>query len=111
MFTTSLRRRTATVLLAVLACFSILAFGSDDAGRKLKIKVTPTYPEVAKNMHVSGAVRLEVLVAANGSVKSVKALGGHPLLIDAAVSAVKQWKYEAGDESTRVVEINFTPAQ
>lgn len=110
MFTSSLRRRAASLLFAVLVCFSMLAFGNDDS-RKLKFKVTPVYPEIAKNMHVSGSVRLEVLVAANGSVKSVKALGGHPLLIDAAVSAVKQWKYEAGDESTRVVEINFTPAQ
>ena len=42
-------------------------------------------------------------------MKTVKPLGGHPLLIDSAVAAVKQWKYEPGDEATEVVEFQFTP--
>lgn len=80
---------------------------ADDAGRKLKTRVNPQYPELARKMNVSGSVRLELFVAANGQVKSVKPLGGHPLLIDAAESAVKQWKYEPGTEGTEVVEIRF----
>jgi protein TonB len=58
-------------------------------------------------MNVSGAVKLELIVGANGQVKSVKPLGGHPLLIDAAQNAVKQWRYEPGSEGTEVVEIRF----
>lgn len=89
----------------------VLGFGmflhADDNGRKLKTKVNPQYPELAKRMNVAGSVRLELIVAANGQVKSVKPLGGHPLLIDAAESAVKQWKYEPGPEATEVVEIKF----
>lgn len=97
-------------------CFAIVAFvfgfcfvsHADDASRKLKTKISPQYPELARKMNITGSVRLELLVAPNGQIKSVKTLGGHPLLIDAAQSAVKQWKYEPGPEGTEVVEIRFT---
>jgi protein TonB len=81
---------------------------ADDLGRKIKSKVNPQYPELARKMNVSGSVKLELVIAANGQVKSVKPLGGHPLLIDAAQNAVKQWRYEPGAEGTEVVEIRFT---
>lgn len=80
---------------------------ADDLGRRIKVKTSPQYPELARKMNVSGSVRLEIKVAANGQVKSVKPLGGHPLLIDAAQSAVKQWRYEPGPEATEIVEIRF----
>jgi protein TonB len=95
----------ATILTVVLG-FGLLVH-ADDAGRKLKTKVNPQYPDLARKMNVSGSVKLELIVAANGQVKSVKPLGGHPLLIDAAETAVKQWKYEPGPEATEVVEIRF----
>jgi len=87
--------------------FAALMHGDDATGRKVKLKVTPQYPELARRMNVTGAVRLEILVAANGQVKSVKPLGGHPLLIDAAENAVRQWRYEPGTEATEIVEIRF----
>ena len=94
-------------LITFVFGFSLVAHG-DDAARKIKSKVSPQYPELARKMNVTGSVKLELVVAANGQVKSVKALGGHPLLIDAAQSAVKQWRYEPGVEDTEVVEIRFT---
>jgi TonB family protein len=97
------------VITALLFSFALFAHG-DDSGRKIKTKVTPSYPELARRMNVTGAVKLEVVVGPNGQVKSVKPLGGHPLLIDAAESAVKQWKYEPGPEATELVEIRFTSA-
>ena len=103
----SWRRRTLQVLMTILVACSVM-YASDEAGsRKVRNKVAPAYPEMAKRMSLSGAVKLEVVVAANGSVKSVKALGGHPVLIDAAVSAVKQWRYEPGDEAVVPVEVKF----
>ena len=61
-------------------------------------------------MSIGGKVRLAVVVAPNGSVKSTKAMGGHPLLVSAAQDAVRKWKFEpAGDESSGVVEIEFKP--
>ncbi len=60
---------------------------------KLIKKVLPEYPPLAKKMGVAGAVYLEVTVDEEGNVVEVKVLGGHPLLIDEAVKAVKLWKY------------------
>lgn len=102
--------RKSRLLVAILGLVLglIPLMHADDAGRKLKTKVSPQYPELARKMNVTGAVKLELLVAANGQVKSVKPLGGHPLLIDAAENAVKQWKYEPGPEATEVVEIRFS---
>ena len=91
-----------------LCVLGVTAFVHGDDGRKIKSKVSPQYPELARKMNVSGAVKLELVVGANGQVKSVKPLGGHPLLIDAAENAVKQWRYEPGIERTEVVEIRFT---
>jgi TonB family protein len=82
------------------------------AERKVKQKVNPSYPELAKKMAVSGSVKVQLTVAPNGSVKSWKVIGGHPLLVDAAVDAVKRWKYEpAADESVELVEFKFSPAE
>ena len=76
--------------------------------RKVKSKVSPIYPDIAKRMSIAGVVKLIVVVAPNGSVKSTKVLGGHPLLVTAAEEAVKKWKFESGpEESSGVVEFSF----
>lgn len=95
-----------------LMMFAMMAAATPNAlaeGRKVKSKVNPSYPELARRMNVTGKVRLEIVVAASGDVKSVKALGGHPLLIDSATTAVKKWKYEpAAGETTELQEFNFS---
>ena len=93
--------------IAVLST-SLIAAGTD-VPRKAKVKIPPQYPEIAKRMNIVGSVKLAVQIAPNGTVKTVKPLGGHPLLIDSAVAAVKQWKYEPGEEATEVVEFQFAP--
>jgi protein TonB len=60
---------------------------------KLIVKVNPAYPELARRARVSGTVVLEALIDEEGNVSSVKVLSGHSLLVDAAVEAVKYWKY------------------
>ena len=85
---------------------------SPEKERKIKTKVAPIYPELAKKMNVSGAVKIQIVVAPNGTVRSAKIVGGHPLLIDSAMDAVKRWKYEpAMTESTQLVEFRFTSGQ
>ena len=80
--------------------------------RKLKSEVKPAYPELAKKMNVGGAVKVEVVITPSGTVKSAKALGGHPLLIEPSVDAAKRCKFEAGaGESTQVMVFNFTKPQ
>ncbi len=87
------------------------AYGQDaQISRKVKSRINPTYPDLARKMAISGVVKVEVVVAPNGSVKSTKVLGGHPLLVDAAVDAVRKWRFEAGpDETTGIVEFKFQP--
>ena len=103
--------RSLLALLAALAFICTAAF-AEDGDRKVRQRVTPLYPELAKRVNAAGTVRLEVEVAPNGEVKGVKALGGHPLLIPAAEDAVRKWKYEPmKDTTTAVVEFKFAPNQ
>lgn len=83
---------------------------TEEISRKAKTRVAPVYPEIARRMSIAGTVRLAIVVAPNGSVKSSKAVGGHPVLVNAAMDAVRQWKFEpAGTESTGIVEFKFQP--
>lgn len=80
----------------------------EEGQRKATVRIAPLYPELAKRMNVSGTVRLEVTIAPDGKVKSVKPIGGHPVLVGAADEAVKKWKFEpASSATTEVVAIQF----
>ncbi len=57
-------------------------------------KVKPVYPEIAKKKKVEGTVILESIIDIQGNVKTITKVSGHPLLIPAAIQAVKQWKYK-----------------
>ena len=82
----------------------------DELTRKVKSKVAPAYPELARRMSISGVVKVQVVVAPNGSVKSTKVVGGHPLLVNAASDAIKKWRFEpASEETTGIVEFKFDP--
>ena len=69
----------------------------------------PTYPPIAKQMKLTGTVKLVADVAPDGTVKRVDPVGGSPLLLQAAESAVTRWKYAPGPETKETVEIHFTP--
>jgi protein TonB len=60
---------------------------------KLIKRVDPVYPQIAIHARVSGVVILDVRVDEEGNVESIRVLSGHPLLNEAAVSSVRQWKY------------------
>ena len=82
---------------------------SEESKRKVKTKVAPAYPELAKRMNVTGKAKVEVVITPDGRVKSTRALGGHPLLVQSCLDAVKEWKYVAApEETTQVVECEFT---
>jgi TonB family protein len=82
---------------------------TDEAKRKVKTRVAPLYPELAKRMNIAGKVKIEVVIAADGHVKSTRAVGGHPLLVQPCQDAVKEWKFAPGpEESTQIVEFDFT---
>jgi TonB family protein len=58
-------------------------------------RVEPAYPPLAQAARISGSVVVEVTADEEGNVISARALSGHPLLKDAAVSAAKGWKFSA----------------
>lgn len=75
--------------------------------RKLRSSTPPEYPELAKRMNIRGIARVELTIAADGTVKNVKELGGNPVLVDALKRAVSKWRYEPAEKSTSV-EVQFT---
>jgi TonB family protein len=80
---------------------------------KLISQARPYYPQKAKSAHVEGTVRLSVLVGKDGAVKDIAVLSGDQMLSEAAVEAVKRWRYELillrGQpvEAVTEVDVNF----
>lgn len=103
--------RLVLVSAAVLSSLGGIASAqstSEEGKRKVKTRVTPVYPELAKRMNVAGKVKIEVIITPDGRVKSTRALGGHPLLVQSCIDAVKEWKFaSAPEETTQVVEFEF----
>jgi protein TonB len=113
-----LRKWRSPGLAVVLAGLSVLPAGvtaqansSEEGKRKVKTKVAAVYPELAKRMNVSGKVKIEVVIAPDGHVKSTRVIGGHPLLVNPALEAVREWKFvPAAEETTQIVEFQFKSA-
>jgi TonB family protein len=108
--------RKIGVLLAILvvtAGSGVGLRGQETQGeilRRVKTRVEPAYPELARKMNITGSVKVAVVVAPNGSVKEAKVVGGHPLLANAALDAVRKWRFEpAAIESSGVVDFKFEP--
>src|SRR5437870_2294486 len=88
--------------LLILLFASTLSVSAQNAPsvRKVVYKVAPKYPRELKQNDIGGIVRLSISINPNGSVGKVMPIGGNPILVDAAILAVKQWKYVATDRTT-----------
>ncbi|MGB8065060.1 MAG: energy transducer TonB [Candidatus Sulfotelmatobacter sp.] len=110
-------RKQYALILALVFCSCLGPAGlaqsqqsSNETGRKLLRKVDPRYPDIAKRMNLGGTVKVIAVVAPDGKVTKVESVGGSPILVEAAESAITQWKYApAGGESKETVELHFTP--
>ena len=102
----------AVVLITLFTSFLVSTVSAQDAlQHRIKNKVQPTYPEIARKMNLAGVVKIEVTVAPNGTVKDTKVIGGNPILVNAAMDAVKKWRFEtASDETVGVLEFKFDPS-
>ena len=60
-------------------------------------------------MGLGGTVRIVAVVGSDGNVKKVEPVGGSPILVQAAETAISKWKYAPGAESQESVELHFTP--
>lgn len=107
----STRLRAALLLIALAAVFTSSSLAQEqETIRKTKSKVEPMYPELARRMRISGVVRIDVTVAANGTVKDARLVGGHPVLANSVLDAVKKWRFEPGpQETTESLQFRFDP--
>ena len=91
---------------AALAAVSVTASAQTDAAKPLHIRVSsgvadglkihdvaPKYPKEAKEKHIQGDVMLLATIDTKGKIAAIKVLQGEPILADAALTAVKKWKY------------------
>jgi TonB family protein len=97
-------------LKQVLLCVALLVGSASaaDQERKLVRREEPGYPSLAEKMSLHGAVKLKIWISPGGAVRRLEYIGGHPVLAESALKAVKTWKYQnAPQESTTVVELRF----
>ena len=91
--------------------------GGNVQSAKLVKQPVPVYPPLAKAARIQGTVQLSVLIGPDGTVQDVQLLSGHPLLVQAATDAVKQWVYQPtllnGNPVPVLteVDVNFTLSQ
>ena len=106
--------RAVTVLALGLAVFagSALAqdaqrvrIGGDVQQGKLVKSQAPVYPVLAKRARIEGTVRLQAIIAKDGSVQKVEVLSGHAVLAQSAVEAVQQWRYKPTELNGQTVEV------
>jgi TonB family protein len=109
-----MRGKRAGILMAVVSLCLAMSLGfaqqssTEEGKRRVRLKVAPTYPELARRMNIAGKVKLEVVITPEGHVRTSRAIGGHPLLVKAAQDAVKEWKFLPGaEETTQIVEFDF----
>lgn len=108
-----------TIALPVTSSAPKLAAGATSrrTGGELLKKVDPLYPQRAKSMNIQGQVELQVTVAPDGSVAAIRRLSGNSILANAAVEAVKHWRYDPvrlngqAVESQTIVRLKFDLAR
>src|SRR5207302_4362472 len=77
-------------------------------------RVPPVYPQEAKAAHIEGTVRFTATIGKDGRILNLQVVSGHPLLVESALAAVRQWEYKPtllnGQpvEIITTIDVNFT---
>jgi len=71
-------------------------------------KVVPLYPPLAKTARIQGTVVLHAIISKQGNVENLNVISGHPMLVQGALDAVKQWKYKPYILNGEPVEVETT---
>jgi protein TonB len=82
--------------------------GGDVKPARLISSVQPIYPSLAKTQHVAGDVRVDALIDATGRVTTMKVVSGPSMLHQAAMDALRQWKYQAARLDGKPVAMHLT---
>jgi TonB family protein len=91
-----------------------ITVGGNVQSDKLVSQAHPVYPPLAKQARISGVVKLMAVIARDGSITDLRVISGHPLLIPAALDAVKTWRYSPTTlngnpvEVSTQIDVNFT---
>jgi len=94
--------------IRLVAASATLAMAAWAGQLELAKQVRPVYPPEAKQAGITGKVKMEIHVTAQGKVADVRALSGHPLLIAATEEAVRQWEYKPmASSAAGEIELNF----
>jgi len=86
----------------------VLPVGGDVKSAKLLSQVSPVYPSLAKSQHISGDVKVDALVDATGRVTAMKIVSGPTLLQQAAMDAIRGWKYQPATLDGKPVPMHLT---
>ena len=77
-------------------------------------QVKPPYPPLAKQARIQGTVRFNAVIGKDGTIQNLTLVSGHPMLVQSAQEAVKQWVYKPtllnGEpvEVITTIDVNFT---
>src|SRR5215475_1126620 len=85
-----------------------IRIGGETAAAQLTNRVQPAYPELARQVRLSGTVRLHAVISKDGSVQQLEVVSGHPLLVQSALDAVRKWKYKPTLLNGEPVEVDTT---
>jgi periplasmic protein TonB len=104
---------TANTAAPVVATPKRLRVSSGITEGMLLHRVEPLYPVIAQRGHIRGTVQLRAIISRDGTIENLQLVSGHPMLVPAAIDAVKQWRYRPyvlnGEplEVETVVFVNF----
>jgi protein TonB len=68
-------------------------------------KILPSYPPLARSARIQGQVVLQAVISKQGVIENLKVLAGHPMLVPAAIEAVRQWRYRPYFLNNEPVEV------
>ena len=90
--------------------------GNVQAARAIS-RPNPVYPQLARQARIQGIVKLEAVIDESGKITDLKVISGHPLLVQAALDAVRQWRYQptvlnnVAVQVATTIDVNFTLSQ
>ena len=91
--------------------------GGNVQAAKLIRQPKPTYPPLAKQARIQGTVKFQAIIGKDGTIQNLQLVSGHPMLVQNATEAVKQWIYKPtllNGEPVEVItqiDVNFTLSQ
>jgi protein TonB len=85
-----------------------LRVGGNVQAARIVNRVQPVYPPLARQTRISGTVRLHAIIGKDGAIKELEVMNGHPLLQQAALDAVRQWRYQPTLLNGEPVDVDTT---